>query len=102
MEHQLASRGQPVSRWSNHIGDHTILIIATVLPLILMVIAHNIRTRNGDSLAGWFVGSLLSFGLARFVWRRTGSRVTRALAVLVVCLWLVYDGAAVIWMISGR
>jgi hypothetical protein len=100
MDNQIVPRGQPVLRWLNHFSDHTILIIATLLPLILTVVAHSIRSSNGDSLVGWFAGSLLSFGLAWFVWRRSGSRVTWALAVLVVCLWLVFDGAALYWIIT--
>jgi hypothetical protein len=92
--------GRHASRWIDRRSDHTILIIAILLPLILTVVAHSIRSSNSDSLVGWFAGSLLSFGLAWFVWRRSGSRVTWALAVLVVCLWLVFDGTALYWIIT--
>jgi hypothetical protein len=102
MDQHLSSHGQPVSRWLSRISDHTILIIATLLPLILAATAHGIRTSNSDSAAGFLVGSLLSFGLAWFVWRRTSSRVTRALAIVVVCLWLAYDAAVLIWLITGK
>ncbi|MFL5760907.1 MAG: hypothetical protein ACJ789_14380 [Thermomicrobiales bacterium] len=78
--------------WSNRFGDHTILIPATVMPLILMVLAHGIRERNSDSIVGWYVGSLLTYGMAWVVWQRTNSRVTRGLVILVISLWMVYDG----------
>jgi hypothetical protein len=94
MDQQLVSRGQRVSTWLGHVGDHTILIIAALLPLILAVITHSIGDSNDASLVGWIAGMLLSFYLAWVVWQRTGLRLTRALAIVVVCLWLVYAVAA--------
>src|SRR5215211_476037 len=100
MDQQLARRAPRVSGWLSRRSDHTVLIIATILPLILAALAFAIRSSNNDSLAGWFAGSLLSFGLAWIVWERTRSQTTRVLAAVVVCLWLVFDTAALFWMIT--
>jgi hypothetical protein len=99
MDQEVAQRAPWVSGWLSRRSDHTVLIIATILPLILAVIAFALGDSNGYSLAGWFAGSLLSFYLAWMVWERTRSQTTRALALVVVGLWLVFDAATLIRII---
>jgi hypothetical protein len=86
----------------DRISDHAILILTTLMPLIVAAFAHAIRDRNIDSLVGWYAGSLLTYAMAWFVWRRTCSRETKALVILVVSLWIVYDAAPIFWIITDR